>query len=330
MAYSPIDKPNQYFNPVIYSGNDVDGRAITTGFQTDWTWIKRRNGTNSHIISDIVRGATWKLDSSSNSLEVNNYDGGHLESFTSTGFTLGAGSINSGHTNATGGTYVSWNWKKSATPGFDIVTATGTGSAKTIAHSLSAVPQVIISKEKSGSINDWVMYHESLGNNKKMVLNETNAVSTDSCWNNTTPTSSVFSVSGASVVNRNSSTYVYYLFSEKKGYSKFSSYIGNGNADGTFIYTGFKPAFLMYKQSSASGESWIMHDNARNLFNVTNKRLLANASNAEADEPIDFLSNGFKCRTSGAFQNGSGSTYIYMAFAENPLVASNYVPTTAR
>ena len=327
MAYTVIDKPSDYFNTVLYTGNNTSQSVTGVGFQPDWVWLKERNGTEQHNLYDSVRGVYKRLMSDANSLEYSSDT--QLTAFGSDGFSVGS----SDAINDAGNSMVAWNWKKSATSGFDIVTATGTGSAKTIAHSLSAVPQVIISKEKSGSINDWVVYHESLGNNKKLTLNTTNAVNTDSCWNNTTPTSSVFSVSGASVVNRNSSTYVYYLFSEKKGYSKFSSYIGNGNADGTFVYTGFKPAFVMVKRYDGASQGWNIFDNKRDPFNLVDEFLIANSSNAEATGGalnLDFLSNGFKFRGTDGGSNTSGSEYIYMCFAENPFVTSTGIPTTAR
>ena len=348
MAYTTINKPNTQMNTVIYSGDDVDGRAITTGFQTDWTWIKRRNATNSYIISDIVRGATYKLDSSEATAEVNNYDGGHLESFTSTGFTLGAGGINSGHTNATGGTYVSWNWKAggtassntdgsitssvSANPtaGFSIVTFTGTGANATVGHGLGSVPKMIIIKGYSNTPN-WQVYHASYGNTGGGQLNLNSAFSADGMFQNTTPTSSVFSLGTSGNVNGSGQTMVAYCFADVKGFSKFGSYVGNGNADGTFVYTGFKPAFVLLKQSTSTTQ-WFMLDNKRNTYNVVNDRLRPDTSDAGSTslDFMDFTSNGFKMRGTYNGYNVSGGTYIYMAFAENPLVGTNNVPATAR
>ena len=353
MAYSPIDKPNTHFNPVIYSGNDVDGRAITTGFQTDWTWVKRRNATNSHIISDIVRGATYKLDSSETTAQVNNYDGGHLESFTSTGFTLGAGGINSGHTNATGGTYVSWNWKAggtassntdgsitstvSANPtaGFSIVKYSGNSTTgATVGHGLSTAPKMIIIK--SLGVENWEVYHESLGNTKGIYLNTTGASFTTSArWNNTSPTSSVWTMGSTTAVNGSGIDYVAYCFSDVKGYQKSGSYIGNGQdtPNGVFTYLGFTPAFILIKATDIN--SWVMVDNKRPAdSNPVDDSLAADSSAAEttgnADTTFDFLSNGFRTNGNSGNNNSSGQEYIYYAVAQNPLVASNYVPTTAR
>jgi len=329
MAYTVIDKPSDYFNTVLYSGNNTSQSVTGVGFQPDWVWLKERNGTEQHNVYDSVRGIYKRLMPDANSLEYSSDT--QLTAFGSDGFSVGS----SDAINDAGNSMVAWNWKKSATSGFDIVTATGTGSAKTIAHSLSAVPQVIISKEKSGSINDWVVYHESLGNNKKLTLNTTNAVNTDSCWNNTTPTSSVFSVSGASVVNRNSSTYVYYLFSEKKGYSKFSSYIGNGQdtPNGVFTYLGFTPAFILIKATDSN--SWVIVDNKRPADpNPVDSSLAANSSDAEttgdSNTTFDFLSNGFRTNGNSGNNNSSGQEYIFMAFASSPFTTSTGIPATAK
>ena len=345
MAYTVIDKPSDYFNTVIWSGDGVDGRAITTGFQTDWTWVKRRNATNSHIISDIVRGATYKLDSSETTAQVNNYDGGHLESFTSTGFTLGAGSVNSGHTNATGGTYVSWNWKAggtassntagdidssvsaNTTAGFSVVSWTADGgNATTVGHGLGSTPKIVIYKDKA--VGTWyVLYTFVDGSQDYLVLNGTNASAGLDSATYGTATSTTISNIGFT----NGNGMIAYCFAEKKGYSKFSSYIGNGNADGTFVYTGFKPAFVLLKQSTSTTQ-WFMLDNKRNTYNVVNDRLRPDTSDAGSTslDFMDFTSNGFKMRGTYNGYNVSGGTYIYMAFAESPFTTSTGIPGTAR
>ncbi len=330
MAYTTIDNPELYFQTVTYTGN-ATARTITLdgdeNMQPDLVWGKIRSEGQDHVLVDSVRGATKQLYASDNALEQTEAQG--LTGFASDGFTLGTHA----YFNKNTATYVAWCWKESATAGFDIVTATGTGSSKTISHSLSAVPHWIISKEKSGSANDWVVYHHkntSAPETDKLILNETNATSDDSCWDDTAPTSSVFSVSGASVVNRSSSTYVYYLWSEKKGFSKFGSYTGNGNADGPFIYTGFKPAWVMQKNTSAT-QGWQLQDNKREGYNGDNDLLQPNDTAAESGvNRIDILSNGFKVITTDAGQNTDGSTYVYWAFAKSPFVNSNGVPTTAR
>jgi hypothetical protein len=352
MAYTTIDKPDEYFNTVLYTGDDVDGRAITTGFQTDWTWIKRRNDTNSHIISDIVRGATYKLDSSSTSAEVNNYDGGHLESFTSTGFTLGEGSVNSGHTNATGGTYVSWNWKAggtavsntvgditssvsaNTTAGFSIVSWTGNNTAgATIGHGLSSTPSMIIVKNRN-AVTNWRVYHQALGNTGALALQDTAAfLASTGYWNDTSPTAS-FVTLGTTDQTNGTNPMVAYCFAEVKGFSKFGSYTGNGSTDGTFVYTGFKPAYVLVKRTDAA-ESWFQYDNKRNAHSGNERYYVLRPNTSDAENTtygdnwqLDFLSNGFKWRTSAGHLNGGSA--IYLAIAEQPFVTSTGIPATAR
>jgi hypothetical protein len=346
MAYSNIDKPNQYFNTVLYSGTGSSNSVTGVGFQPDWTWIKSRNNTRNHNVYDSVRGTTKVLYIDTNDAESTQASG--LTAFNSDGFTV----VSDLGVNGASDNYASWNWlaggtassntdgsitssvSVSPTSGISIGTFTGTGANATIGHGLGAVPKYLWVKRRDGA-GDWMVYHVSKGNTGALFYNSTNAGATSSTyWQDTTPTSSVFSIGSNSNLNTSGESHSFVAFAEKKGYSKFGSYTGNGNVDGTVVYTGFKPAWLMYKQTNASGESWIMHDNKRGNqgagANPQDLRLLANATNTEADEDIDFLSNGFKCRVSGAFQNGSGSTYAYMAFAESPLVGSNFVPTNAR
>ena len=344
-----INKPNQYFNTIIYTGNNNQSQTISgVGFQPDWIWIKNSDNTEWHHLMDVVRGDNKFLHTNNTDAEStgNRGNGHNALAFTSDGFSITNATQEDGDLNFGSRPYPTWCWKANGSPssntdgsitsnvsanqtaGFSIVTYTGTGSNATIGHGLNKKPDAVFFK-RLDTTGGWASYHSVLGATKYMRLDSNSGEQTASDeFQNTEPTSSVISIGTDGAVNGTSM--VAYCFANKAGFSRMGSYVGNGSNDGTFIYTGFKPAFLIYKQSSASGESWIMHDNARNLFNVTNKRLLANASNAEADEPIDFLSNGFKCRTSGAFQNASGSTYIYMAFAENPLVGTNGVPATAR
>ena len=332
-----IDKPNTQMNTVLYTGNGSTQSITGVNFQPDLVWYKSRSNAYNHGLFDVVRGASNFIQS--NSTDAEQVTSG-VTAFDSDGFSVGT---NAGG-NASGQTYVGWNWKAggtassntdgsitssvsaNTTSGFSVVGWTGTGATATVGHGLGTTPKLFIVKERSEARNWPVVTTAIDGSWDSLYLNLTDAVGTSP----QSADSSVFNFTSSNEFNASGQTYISYCFANKAGFSRMGSYVGNGSADGTFVYTGFKPAFLMYKQSSASGESWIMHDNARNLFNVTNKRLLANANNAEADEPIDFLSNGFKCRTSGAFQNASGSTYIYMAFAENPLVGTNGVPATAR
>ena len=360
---SIIDKPTDYFNTVLWSGDNVDGRAITTGLETNWTWAKRRNATNGFIIADSVRGATYKLDSSTTNAEVNNYDGGHLESFTSTGFTMGVGSGDFGHLNASGGTYVAWNWKAggiassntdgsitssvsaNTDAGFSIVSYTGTANNnETVGHGLGVAPSVVIIKNRSITTN-WSVLHTSAGltgttldgsaEYYMLTLNSTGArgnVSEDNIWNPTSTTFKINNSGAGNQVNGNGNSMIAYCFAEKQGFSKFGSYTGNGNADGTFVYTGFKPAWVMWKRTDATNH-WLMLDNQRDIDNPVHKFLLANTSDVEVtnnDQDVDFTSNGFKMRNSNGRNNASGGSYIYMAFAKNPFVTSTGVPATAR
>jgi len=337
MAYTTIDDPSAYFQTTLYSGTGSSQAVTNTGnsdLQPDWVWLKvRSNGTYGHVVFDSVRGVNKALFPNANNVEEDQSSDVSLSSFNSDGFTVG-GYFN--NVNQSGQTFVSWQWKKTADAGFDIVTATGNATAKTIAHSLSAVPHVMIAKEKSGSVNDWTVYHHkntAAPETDSLILNETNVTADQNThWNDTAPTSSVFTVGTGSVVNRNSSTYVYYLFSEKQGYSKFGSYKGNGNADGTFVYTGFKPAMVICKKSNASGTNWGIIDNKRaKSFNQISAMLNPNSTGSEgANNNCDFVSNGFKWRTNDGNSNASGDSYIYMAFAEQPFVTSTGVPATAR
>ena len=330
MAYTTIDKPTDYFETVIWTGNG-SARDITVSHGTNWIWGKRRNGTNAHWLMDTVRGVDKRLISSGTDAE-DDPSTAILTAFNSNGFSLGTNS----ECNLNGATYVGWSWKESATAGFDIVAYTGNGSARTISHSLSAVPNVMIAKGRS-KVDGWFVYHHkntSAPETDFIRLDSTDATTDNgNVWNDTAPTSSVFTVGIDNGVNENTETYIAYLFAEKKGYTKFGSYTGNGNTDGTFVYTGFKPAWVMLKLTSADNENWVLMDNKRNPFNTTTKqRLRANTNAAEATSgsEIDLLSNGFKVHDNDAEINSSGATYIYMAFAESPFVTSTGVPATAR
>ena len=346
MAYSDIDKPSDYFNTSLWTGNGATQSITGVGFQPDWVWIKARTGTYSgsdHHIYDVIRGANAKLSSNSTGGSATISD--TLTSFDSDGYSLGFRT----RVNGTGTTYAGWNWlaggtassntdgsitssvSANTTSGFSIVSYTGTGSAATIGHSLGVKPSMIITKRRDSTSN-WMVYHSSLGATKYLQLETTDQANTSSTrWNNTEPTSSVFTVGTSSGTNPSSGTMIAYCFAEKKGFRKFGSYTGNGSTDGTFVYTGFKPAFLITKRTNASGNSWILTDSARDTDNVVQKVLYPDGSNAEASsDRLDFLSNGFKQRTTSAAANGSGDTYIYMCFASNPFVTSSGIPVTAR
>ena len=332
-------------NPVTYTGNGTTQSITGVNFQPDFVWVKSRNFAEDHQLTDSVRGATKVLQSNLNNLESTMTGG--LTSFNVDGFSVG----NQSDFNYNNDALISWNWKgggsassntdgtitssvsANTTSGFSALTYSANNTAgATVGHGLGSVPEMIIVKEKSGSINDWTVYHVTQGNSTRGVLNETNAWGSNAAWNNTTPTSSVFTIGSGSVVNRSGSTYAAYCFAGVKGFSKFGSYVGNGNADGTFIYTGFKPAFYMYKRTDSTA-NWTIFDNKRNTFNEMGLQLHPNLDSVESfSSRGDFLSNGFKVRSTAGSTNASGGNYIYMAFAENPLVAntSGGIPTTAR
>jgi hypothetical protein len=342
MAYISF-QPNDYFNTKLWTGNATNSTAITgVGFQPDFVWIKNRSTTTNHNLFDAIRGATYRVYSDDTSAQVQATDS--LTSFDSDGFTLGNGSP----CNGSGNSIVGWNWKANGqgsanndgstnttytsantTAGISIVKWTPSGSAETVGHGLGAVPKMIITKNL-GASQGWFTYHHSIGNGKYLFLNTTAAEATDSsAWNDTTPTSSVFSV-GAQF---GGSPYIAYCFAEKKGFSKFGSYTGNGNADGSFIYTGFKPAFFLWKRHNSTG-GWYIADNKRSPFNLVDIILGPNDSNQESAfgtvQNFDFCSNGIKLRGTNVDSNYDGGQYIYMAFAEAPLVSSNGVPAVAR
>jgi len=347
MAFSNIDKPSKYFNTVLFSGNSGTQSITGVGFKPDWVWnFQRSSGGNSRMF-DAVRGTSLALISNDTSAEASQAG---VSSFDTDGFTTG--SIN----NSTGQTYVTWNWLASnttasntsgsitstvsanTTSGFSIVSYTGTGSVSTVGHGLGVAPKMLIIKNRDQGVGgwNWKVYHALLGNTKDISLNRTDAAATTTnFWNNTSPTSSVFTIGTDGVVNTNGNKFIAYCFAEIKGFSKFGSYTGNGSSDGTFIYTGFKPAYVMIKNSTFASQSWWISDNKRTPYNVastTGNFLAANISDAEATSgnTVDFLSNGFKIRTAYDGTNNSGSTPIYMAFAENPFVSSKGIPCTAR
>ena len=344
MAYISF-QPSDYFNTVLYTGNGSTQSITGVGFQPDWIWQKARNQTYDHRLFDAVRGTTKAIYSNTSGSEGTESG---VTAFDSDGFSLGSNAGSNGNTV----TYASWNWKANGqgsansdgsitttytsantTSGFSIVSYTGNATTgATIGHGLGVTPKMIIVKNRTDASTDWVVYHESLGNTNGIYLNLTSASGAVGAWNSTSPTSSVFTVNNANALNGSGDSLIAYCFAEKKGFSKFGSYTGNGNADGTFIYTGFKPAFVICKMSSASGQNWELNDNKRNPYNEATNTLRPNTNDAEDGtfNTCDLLSNGFKLRTSNDATNKSSFTYIYMAFAEHPLVSSNDIPATAR
>ena len=302
---STIKKGNQYFDALTATGS---GSYASYNFSPDFVWLKARANATNHQLFDTSRGAGNQLSSNTTGAETANTNG--LSAFVTNGYTLGS--------DWTGVTHVDWLWKKGATPGFDIVTWTGTGANRTIAHSLGVAPKMIIAKHKD-AVDNWIVYHASLGGSPDYLwLNLTSAKGTSSAVWNTAPTSSVFGVGTDNLTNLSGGSYVAYLFAEVAGFSKFGSYTGNGSADGPFVFCGFRPRYVLTK--SATGlESWYINDSSMNPYNVTTSILAANTSAAEATGSwIDILSNGFKIRYNASPFNTSGGTYIFMAFAENP------------
>ena len=346
MAYTTINKGSDYFNTKLYTGNGNNGVAITgVGFQPDWVWIKNRDTTNWHILSDSVRGGNKVLYTNRTDVERADKDW-YIQSFDSDGFTVGI----SGDTNGNGNDLVAWNWlaggtassntdgditssvSANTTSGFSVVSYTGTGTAgDTIGHGLGVTPKVVIAKGRSDA-GTWSVYHEGIGNaaNGVSLENTSGSRSEPAYWNSTDPTSSVFSVGTSNDTNGSSRTYIAYCFAEKKGFSKFGSYTGNGNSSGPMVYTGFKPAWVLQKNISVT-QGWQLQDNKRLGYNPDNYLLQPHTDQSEsALQRVDLLSNGFKVRTTDAGQNASGNNYIYMAFAESPFTTSTGVPTTAR
>ena len=361
MAYTTVDNPELFFQTLIWTGDGSGTKSFTLdgseNMQPDWVWSKARDSlgsiTGNHFLYDSVRGAGAEKELSSNSTGAEganaNAQYGYISSFNTDGFTTTAGTSNNDYFNKSSTKYVAWNWKAggsassnsdgditssvsvNTTAGFSIVSYTGNGSAtQTIGHGLGAVPKVMIFKRRNSS-SDWIVYHVSRGATKYIPLNSTSAGSAyEPYFANTEPTSSVFTVDTAGDINGSSDTFIAYLFSEIKGYSKFGIYSGNGNADGTYIHLGFRPAWILQKNSSAT-QGWQLQDNKREGYNGDNDLLQPHDSAAESGvNRIDILSNGFKVRTTDAGQNTSGSNYIYFAFAESPFVNSNGVPNNAR
>ena len=344
MAYTTIDKPSDYFVSNLHTGNGSTQNITGLDFAPNWVWIKGRNQARNHTIFDSVRGVQKQIHSNKTSAESTQDNA--LSSFNSDGFSLGDNTgVNENTT-----TYVAWNWKAgtsfsndasstsigsidsagsvNTTAGFSIVTFTGNSGG--IAHGLGQKPDMVIIKPRNVS-GSWIVTHKGLGAEMQdyyLFLDTTAAKATSNDIWGGEPTTTTFSVSSSLI---DSANYVAYCFAEKKGYSKFGSYTGNGNADGTFVYTGFKPALIIQKNSGATG-NWILYDNKRDVDNVANKILIPNNSSAEASAcDVDLLSNGFKFRAvNDASSNKSANTYIYMAFAEYPFTSSTGTPVTAR
>ena len=349
MAYTEIDDPSVYFQIKLYTAADAYTFDGNSDMQPDWMWIKERNGTNEHNLFDSVRGTTKRLESSTTAAEQTSST--TLTAFGSDGFTVG----NNGGTGQNGGNYVGWGWKAGtsfsnsagangasiASSGSTNTTSrfsickwipTDTSTPETIFHGLGVKPDLIIIKNRD-RVTDWAVYSSAVDANFGLKLNTTATKSDDNgFWEDTEPTSAIFTTGNGAGYSTGAATqnFIAYCFASKQGYSKFGSYKGNDNADGTFVYLGFSPAWVMIKRIDSVND-WIILDNKRNPINPSNERILANtnAAASTANTMVDFLSNGFKPRSTYGGIN-SANNFIYMAFAEQPFVTSTGVPATAR
>ena len=348
MAYSTINDPSAYFQITKYTGNGSTQSITNSGnsnLKPDFAWIKDLGSAFDHKLQDSNRGSTYTIESNTALATYNDTDA--VTSFNTDGFSLGS----NGNVNDNTATLIAWQWKANGgttssngsgsitstvqantTAGFSIVTYTGTGSNATVGHGLGVAPDLIFVKLTSGS-GDWTVYSSTLGNTKYLRLNSDIAAGTQSTyWQDTSPTSTAFSIGTAGDVNTSSGSHVAYCFKSIKGYSKFGTFRGDGQTDGPFIYTGFKPAWVMTKNSSSAG-GWAIMDATRNPNNVQNKYLIANTADVQATGSsfdIDSNANGFKIRANNGNINASGDNILYMAFAENTLVGTNNVISLAR
>jgi len=347
MAYTDIDKSDDYFNTKLYSGDSATNQAITgVNFQPDLVWIKARTEVHQHNLFDVIRGVNKNLSSNLSSAEATDNQYGYLASYDTDGFTTQKGSSSGQwNVNQTGENYVAWNWladntsgssntqgsitstvSANTTSGFSIVSFTGTGATGTVGHGLGGTPEIYIRKSRTNAEN-WFVYTTLIdGSVDYLYLNVTDAKANSGA---TAPTSTVFEVGAGEALGEDLITY---CFRSIKGYSKMGTYTGNGSTDGTMIVTGMKPAFVMIKRIDSNGNWWIF-DNKRDPDNDVTLELGANLSNAEdgiGSASVDFLSNGLKFRTTQSDLNASGGTYIYMCFAESPFTTSTGIPNTAR
>jgi len=334
MAYTTIDDPEAYFQVEIYEGTG-SSHARTLDGDTDLSpnlvICKGRASTSSTSFFDTVRGVTKQLRASRSSNEAEATTAETLKSFDSDGFTMGT----DGDVNYDGDDYVAWCFKESATAGFDILVydGVGTGTAQNVSHSLSATPEFYTVKSRE-SVGNWQTYHHKMSSAPEtdyVQIDSTEAVADYTFWGDTAPTSSVFTVDDGNDVNESGESFLCYLWRSVQGFSKFGVYASNSNANGPFVYLGFRPALLWIKNVADGGAAWFAFDNKRSPTNIMNEQLLINSTATEttgSTNNIDFLSNGFKCKTSNGDTNGG--THIYMAWAESPFVNSNGVPNNAR
>jgi len=356
MAYTTIDDPSAYFQVATYTGDNNDDRQVTndgnSDLKPDWVWLKDRTQAQSHALFDSTRGATKRLQSNTTGAEST--ETSTLKSFTTDGFTLGTSSTINNGTNPD--EYVAWQWKANggttvsntdgdltstvqfnSTAGFSIVTYTGKDPIEPlqVGHGMGEAPDVFIIKNRSGS-RLWAVYHKDLTSpaaNRYLILNTSTygELANSTLWGNVAPSSTIISTGENAGVNQPNENFVAYCWKERQGYSKFGKYVGNGDANGSFVYTGFKPAMIILRRIDAAN-NWLIYDHKRSGYNPKQDKLYPDDASAEdaSTASVDLLSNGFKLRASSASQNASGGTYIYMAFAENPFTTSTGIPTTAR
>lgn len=324
---------SKHMQAVTYTGTGATQTISGLNFQPDLIWIKSRSAATDHKLTDSVRGVTKSLESNTTDAEATDTNG--VTAITSTGFTLGSDSVY----NNSGATYVAWCWKAgegttssntagtitstvsaNASAGFSVVTYTGTGANATVGHGLGVAPSFAIVKSRSNGSWNWGVWHKDLTGSTPLLTFTTSAVTTIyNAFRPASNTSSVLAIGDEVTTNQSSGTYVAYCWAEIAGFSKFGSYTGNGSADGTFVYTGFRPKWIIVKRSDSSGTSWLIIDTSLNPSNNAANYLIAdNATAQNTDNGFDILSNGFKLRNSGSTENASGGTYIYAAFAENP------------
>lgn len=328
---STIVKGNTVMDATTFNSNILGDTVVNSGFKPDLVWMKSRSNSRNNELIDSCRGGAYTLFSNLTNAEASDT---RISSFNSNGFTY---TTNSNSANI-GETDVAWQWQAgqgttssntngsitstvsvNPTSGFSVVTYPGNGvSGATIGHGLGVAPAFFIVKNRS-AVSNWTCYHQSLGNTYGILLNSTNAADPNTYWMNTSPTSTVFKVDSFGGLNASGNNYVAYCWAEIAGFSKFGSFTGNGSTNGPFVYTGFKPKFILVKRSDTGGNNWRIMDTTRDPYNYTQHFLYPDGSYAEdSGFPYDLVSNGFKVRASNLGDNGSGSTYIYAAFAENP------------
>ena len=355
MAYTTIDDPSLYFQTLLYTGNSSSSRSLTnTGnsdLQPDWLWVKNRTNGAEHGIWDSTRGAGKRLLIGTDAQE----DQTNVASFNSDGFTVNTGDI----INTNSHNYVAWQWKANGgslttasesgsnvgysrqvntTSGFAIIKYTGIGSVAAVIHGMGATPSFFTVKRLSGSGYSWYTYHHKNTlypwTDNLYLNNNDGTTDSDTVWDDQAPNSTEIKIGTNSGVNSDNVEYIMYAFAEKKGFSKFGSYKGNGNADGPFVFLGFKPEWILFKRTNGGRQNWFILDNKRddginprNSYLMPNQDSVEDANNSTVD--TDFLSNGFKLRATTNAMNANGDEYVYVAFASHPFVSSEGVPTTA-